>query len=311
MTFFNELGRFNTAFLFLWIGILFVPACKKIKRSEVPAPIVNPSIVAVDDAAKEVVGVSADLGEIAKSISITTDSIEDKDERRQMEPEVAVLREEVPRIENERLELYAVSDSLTQTSMALSVARSRIQELQEARQDDERRIERLQTQITDKDAEIVAMESEADKKSRRLLTLTAMLGVICCAVCAMLMFNGKGGIGLGVFGIALIVGSTAASWIMAHAWICGVAVLIGVGLVVWKIVELCKANRANRELVATTEKIKKYLPDEAKRTEFGDMVGDGEVGSIQSETTKAIVAKHRQRLGGRVAPAIAPEPKPQ
>ena len=144
-----------------------------------------------------------------------------------------------------------------------------------------------------------------------LTTYLALLGVVCCAICSVLLFNGKGGIDLGVFGITLIVGSTAASWIYDHGWIAGVAVLVAIGVGVWYLIDVRRMEKeakelvatkekANEELVATTEKIKKYLPPDAKVREFGDMVGDGEVGSLQSETTKKIVRDYRKRLQQRV-----------
>jgi len=303
----RDLGKFNCAWLALWICILFVPACKKIKRSEVPDPIVNPSILAVEDAAEEVGSVSDDLGEISEEIATATESIDDKDERKVMQPEVKVLRQQVPRIETERQELYDVTSSLTATSIALQDARDAVKQMKSARAQDWKHIKILQKEAERKDARIAELESEAGKASKRLMTLTALLGVVCCAVCGVLIFKGVNGVWLGVLGMGLIIGSTAASWIMSHAWISGVAVLIAIGLIVWQIVQHSRSKRANGELVASTEKIKKYLSDAEREAEFGDLVGDGAVGMIQSPTTKDIVARERARLRGRVTQFVPRE----
>jgi len=301
--------KLNALIMLIFAVSIVGMGCKPIKRSEVPPPILNPSIETVDDSADEVRGVSADLGEIAQSIGVATDSIEKKDDRRAMVPEVKQLRAEVPKIEGERKELDAVSSRLTATSQALQEARERVALLQEARDQDAATIEGLNAEISDRDGKIEELESEASKQSKKLLTLASLVGVVCIAVCAMLMFNGKGGIGLGIFGIALIIASTAASWVMSHAWIGGVGVLFAVGLVIFKIVELHRSKKANGELVATTEKLKKYLPEEDRKREFGDMVGNGEVGSIQSPTTQEIVAREREKLRGRVRQFVPIEPR--
>ena len=284
-------------------------SCKVIDRDEVPPPIFMP-IDDVENASSAVGTVSDDLGSIASSIGIATNSIEKKDPQRVMAPEVRTLRTEVPRIENSRNELQGVRSSLAATATALEGARSSIENLEALREQDARSLEDSAEQLEEARQEAVDYQSVANKTNRRLLTLTSMFGAVCIAICAMLMFNGKGGIGLGVFGIFLIISATAASFIMSHAWISGIAAFIAIGLIVYKALELYKAKRGNRELVATTEKIKKYLPSDAKAVEFGDLVGDGQVGAMQSESTKEIVAQERSRMAGRVRPTIPTEDAP-
>jgi len=280
---------------------------KEVEYADVPEPMVAPSIESVGEAAEDISTVTKDLGGVAKSITTTTVAIEKKDDKRKMVKEVNQLRREVPRIEKSRDELTGVTASLIHTQAELSNAQTRLEELQQIIASDRRIIEEQKGEIANRDENIRELEAEVGKATKRMLTWAILAGVVCIAVCAMLVFNGKGGIGLGVFGVFLIVGSTAASFILSHAWIGGLAIMFAVGVVGYKIWELCRSKRGNKELVATAEKLKKHLEPSERVEEFGDLVGDGQIGMIQSEGTKAIVREERAKLRGLVTEIVPRE----
>jgi hypothetical protein len=293
----------------LMVMIAVIAGCWHTRPGPIDTPIpetgekISAAKESTTKAAKDIDDVNQNLGEINNAITSNVKSIETKDEKGVMKPEVKGITKEVQKSEVQRGELTKVSTSLRDTQGSLAAAESEIEQMKGI-------IESERAVIAKLEEDNAELEKKLGSALQRMLMYLVLAGVVMVAICGMLIVNGNAkAIGLGVAGIVLVVASLAISFFMTHLAIIGLcAGAIAILLIGYKIYEHHTHKKAIRETVKTTEKIKQHLHPEDRNREFGDMVGDGEVGAMQSDSTKKIVREERARLATEAAPTMPPEP---
>lgn len=302
----------------LLLAVLFAcsfTSCKIIDKSEVPEPLPAPEgtvdmVKALrDDAGKTSKALhdsSTRLHRSAKDIDKAAVDISKKDRDGKVESEVTTIRTEAGKVVTEAEYIMKLSLILGEARAELHQTKEQVSQLEKVVKNRDTIISGKDSIIEKKEAQMQELEEKHKKALQRMLMYAIMAGLAMVAVSAMLVVNGNGkAIGVGVAGAVLSLSALAVSFFMANLALIGaIGAVVIVGFVGYKIWEQKRDKQAQYELVRTTELIKKDLDTEDKVNLFGDVVGDGEVGALQSDATKAIVRANRARLAEEVKPAI-------
>jgi len=269
-------------------------------------PKVNPGATlgtmknSTTETAEKIVEISDNIGNASKGIIGHTNTITTKDTADVFKHEVVGINEEVGKIEENRTVLKGVSTKLLKTSENLNTVQIEVKEVKTA-------LDGANAKIDAQKVEIKKLNDSLNSAVRRLMMYVLLAGVVMIAVCVMLIVNGNGkAVGLGVAGLTLVVTSLSVSFFMTHLAIIGVvAGVITIGLIGYKIYEQYCDKRARFEAVKTAEHLKhEYLDEEQRKKEFGGLVGDGHVGTLQSSKTKALIREDRAKLAKEINPTV-------
>lgn len=299
--------------LLVLAGVL--TSCKVIDKSDVPAPLPAPEgttdfLDALRDGAgetsKSLSKSSNRLHRSAKDIDKAAVSIGKKDKDGHVKGEVTTIRSEAVKVVTEADHIMEISLALSEARAELQQANNQVKQLEKVVENRDEIISVKDDVITTKEKQMAELEEKHKKALQRMLMYAIMAGIAMVAVSAMMVVNGNGrAVGIGVAGAVLALTSLGISFFMAHlALIAAVGAVIMLAFVGYKIYEQKRDKAAQYELVRTTELIKQELDDTDKAALFGGTVGDGEVGSLQSDATKAIVRANRARLAKEIRPII-------
>jgi hypothetical protein len=245
-------------------------------------------------AADDLADASAALDDAAVKINTATDDIVKKDPEGVMKPEVATIKTQTVRVTDEADNIAQLSLGLYRAREELGVATQQVRQLEVAVESRDEAIDYHKAEVAAREEALAELEEKHKKALQRMLMYAIMAGLVCIAASAMLVVNGNGkAMGIGIGGAVLSITALAVSFFMANLALIGA---IGV--------EQRRDKKAQFELVKTVEKIKSSFDEEGKEVLFGDLVGDGEVGSLQSEATKKIVRENRERLANEIRPTI-------
>lgn len=176
-------------------------------------------------------------------------------------------------------------------------------------------IKKLEANIADLQNQLESQQAEAKAKaiSRLYTYLGGMfaLGFLMIVGGAVLAFfvSKKGGLLLSALGVVIVAASAALTmyleWVaLAGVIVLGLSVLSAIGYGIFLAVKSKNDDNAVQEQTQLVEMMKQDLPEEAKKTIFGDRAKPGLVSTIQSVATVKRVAAARQRLKPLIEPTF-------
>jgi len=269
----RERSRHLACLASLPLIVLLLVGCKTVKDAPPNGADLSASIK----------GGAADLGSAAtvirsadRGILSTTKSILSKAPT--LLPEATDIQANVQTIEGQ-------VDVIDQVSAGLDTARGDIDVLRSA--------------LVQKDKKIADLQGSLKASIQRTMMYLLLAGFAMVAVCALMIYSGKpNGLMWGAAGVVVIVLSLTISFYAAKlALVGGLALLVVLAVVAYKIYESAQERQARQEVVKTVEHLKRHVPTEQSDGEFGGEVDDGIVGTLQSPATKAIIAADRAALG--------------